>query len=93
MYKNKFNVGDHVVLFNSASGEVEHDSVYGVLFVPKAVDGKQPDDSKTIAEQIEAGVMEVCEEYHTLQHQIMPAGLLFGSEEECRAYYRKLFAI
>lgn len=92
MYQNKYSVGDHVVLFNSVSCEIEHDSVYGVLFVPIAVEGKQRDESKTIAEQIEAGLLEVKEQYQTLKHGIVNAELLFGSEEECRSYYRTFFA-
>lgn len=92
MYENRFSVGDVVVLFNSVSGEIEHDSVFGVLFVPVQAKGKERDDSKTIAEQIEAGLLEVKEQYQTLQHGIVDAGLLFASEEECREWYRKFFA-
>ena len=93
MYKNKYSVGQHVCLFNSVSGKIEHDSVYGVLFVPIAVEGKQRDESKTIAEQIEAGLLEVKEQYQTLQHGIVNAEVLFTDEEECKEFYRGLFAV
>lgn len=93
MLENKFSVGDHVVLFNSVSGEIEHDSVFGVLFVPVSVKGKNRDESKTIAEQIEAGLLEVKEQYQTLQHGIVNAELLFADEERCKEFYRGLFAV
>lgn len=92
MYQNRYDVGQHVCLFNSVSGKIEHDSVYGVLFVPLVVEGQQRDESKTIAEQIKDGVLEVREQYQTLQHGIVGAELLFESEEECKEFYRELFA-
>ena len=91
MYKNKFNIGEHVVIFNSRTGEMEHDSIYGVLFVPTPVEGQQHDESKTIAQQLEDGLLEVSEQYQTLQHQIVPVEALFRDEKECAEYYKELF--
>ena len=81
-----------MALFNSISGQIEHDTVFCVLFAPITAEGKEKDESKSIAEQIAEGQMEVHEQYQTLQHGIVDAGILFGSDEECKEYYRELFA-
>lgn len=91
--ERKFECGERVYLFNSLSCEVEEDLVYGALFVPVAVEGSGSGDGKSIAEKLAAGQMEVREQYQLCSHQgIVDAGVLFHSEEECREFYRELFA-
>ena len=89
----KFKCGQHVWLFNSLSMRIEEDDVYGALFVPVAVDGVQQDSGKSIQEKLDAGQMEVKEQYQLCGHQgIVDADVLFASEEECREAYRAFFA-
>lgn len=89
----KFKCGQHVWLFNSLSMRIEEDDVYGALFVPVAVDGVQQDSGKSIQEKLDAGQMEVKEQYQLFGHQgIVDAEVLFASEEECREAYRAFFA-
>lgn len=89
----KFKCGQHVWLFNSLSMRIEEDDVYGALFVPVAVEGVQQDSGKSIQEKLDAGQMEVKEQYQLCGHQgIVDADVLFASEEECREAYRAFFA-
>lgn len=89
----KFKCGQHVWLFNSLSMRIEEVDVYGALFVPVAVEGVQQDSGKSIQEKLDAGQMEVKEQYQLCGHQgIVDAEVLFASEEECRAAYRAFFA-
>ena len=89
----KFKCGQHVWLFNSLSMRIEEDDVYGALFVPVAVEGVQQDSGKSIQEKLDAGQMEVKEQYQLCGHQgIVDAEVLFASEEECREAYRAFFA-
>ena len=87
---SKFSVGDRVVLFNSISCNFEQDEVFGVLFVPVPVEGKEQHREKGVAQQLADGEVEVREQCQTLQHQIVDAGVLFKSEEEARAFYLDL---
>jgi len=90
---SKFSVGQRVYLFNSLSCKVEEDDVYGVLYVPVALDGVKQDSGKSIREKLDAGQMIVKEQCQLCSHQgIVDADVLFGSEEECRKYYRKFFS-
>lgn len=90
---SKFQVGQRVYLFNSLSLEIESDDVYGILFVPVAVDGVEQDSGKSIAEKIDAGQMAVKEQYQLCQHQgIVDAECLFASEDECRTFFREFFS-
>ena len=67
--------------------------MYGALFVPVAVEGVQQDSGKSIQEKLDAGQMEVKEQYQLCGHQgIVDAEVLFASEEECREAYRAFFA-
>lgn len=89
----KFECGQRVWLFNSLSMRIEEDDVYGALFVPVAVEGVQQDSGKSIQEKLDAGQMEVKEQYQLCGHQgIVDADVLFASEEECREAYRAFFA-
>lgn len=89
----KYQPGTHVFLFNSLSMRIEEDDVYGALFVPVPVEGVQQDSGKSIKEKIEAGQMEVKEQYQLCSHQgIVDADVLFASEDECRGAYRKFFS-
>ena len=89
---SKFKVGQRVCLFNSLSCSIEEDQVYGVLFVPVPVEGKTGGEGKSIAEKLEAGLMEVKEQCQLCGHQgIVDTDVLFASEAECRAFYRKFF--
>lgn len=83
---SKFNVGQPVYLFNSVSGKIEKDVVYGILYVPRK------GDAPISAEDLSKGDYEVCEQYQTLQHQILDAGVLFDTEADCRAFYRNYFS-
>ena len=88
----KFSCGQRVYLFNSLSMRIEEDDVYGVLFVPVAVEGVQQDSGKSISEKIEAGQMVVKEQYQLCGHQgIVDADVLFASEAECRKFYAEFF--
>ena len=88
---SRFRVGQEVVLFNSVSCEFEKDEVYGVLFVPVAVEGVQQDGGKRISERLASGQMEVKEQCQLASHQgIVDADVLFASEDECREFYRKV---
>ena len=90
---SKFACGQRVYLFNSLAMRIESDDVYAVLNVPVAVEGKEQ-SQKSVAEKIAAGEMEVHEQYQLCSHQgIVEAGCLFGSEDECREFYRKYFAV
>ena len=89
---NKFKCGQRVYLFNSLSCSIEEDDVYGALYVPVPVEGKVQDSGKSIAEKLDAGQMEVKEQYQLCGHQgIVDADVLFASREECVAYYKKYF--
>lgn len=83
---SKFNVGQPVYLFNSVSGKIEKDVVYGILYVPRK------GDAPISAEDLSKGDYEVCEQYQTLQHAILDAGVLFDTEADCRAFYRNYFS-
>lgn len=90
---SKFKVGQRVWLFNSMSMAIEPDEVYGVLYVPVAVEGVAQESQKSIAERLEAGQMEVKEQCQLSMHQgIVDAAVLFASEWECRDFYRKFFS-
>ncbi len=90
--KYKFEPGDHVFLFNSLSMRIEEDDVYGVLFVPVAIEGVQQDSGKSIKEKIKAGQMKVQEQYQLCGHQgIVDAEVLFASREDCVAWYKEFF--
>lgn len=79
-------------LFNSLSCKIEEDDVYGVLFVPVAVEGVLQDSGKSIKEKIVAGQMEVKEQYQLVGHQgIVDADVLFASQDECRKFYAEFF--
>ena len=88
----KFKVGQEVFLFNSLSQEIEKDNVYASLLVPVAVKGVTQDSGKSIKEKLDAGQMEVKEQYQLCAHQgIVDGGVLFASEEECKAWHRNFF--
>lgn len=90
---SKFSVGQRVWLFNSMSMAIEPDEVYGVLYVPVAVEGVQQDSQKSVSERLEAGQMEVKEQCQLIAHQgIVDADRLFASEGECVSFYRKFFS-
>ena len=89
----KFEIGQHVYLFNSLSMRIEEDDVYGALFIPVAVEGVLQDSGKSIKEKIEAGQMVVKEQYQICGHQgIVDADVLFASKEECRRFYAEFFS-
>lgn len=89
----KFECGQRVWLFNSLSMRIEEDDVYGALFVPVVVEGVAQDSGKSIKEKLEAGQMEVKEQYQLCGHQgIVDSDVLFASEDECKAAYRAFFA-
>lgn len=92
MKQSKFNVGQEVFLFNSISLKVERDEVYGILYVPEEVEGVEQHPDKSFAERIANGEQHVVEKVQTLQHQMVDAGVLFASEEECVKFYRDFFA-
>ena len=90
---SKFKVGQRVYLFNSLAMKVEEDDVYGVIYVPVPVEGVTQDSSLGIQQKLDAGQMEVKEQYQLSGHQgIVDVDVLFASEEECRAFYRQFFA-
>ena len=89
----KFEIGQRVYLFNSLSCKIEEDDVYGILFIPVAVEGVQQDGGKSISEKIEAGQMVVKEQYQLCAHQgIVDANVLFASPEECKEFYSEFFS-
>lgn len=89
----KYEVGQRVYLFNSMSMAIEPDEVYGVLYVPVAVEGVQQDSQKSVSERLEAGQMEVKEQCQLISHQgIVDVDRLFASEGECISFYRKFFS-
>lgn len=89
---SKFSCGQRVFLFNSLSCRIEEDDVYGALYVPVPVEGVAQDGGKSIKEKIEAGQMEVKEQYQLCGHQgIVDADVLFASEDECRKFYAEFF--
>lgn len=88
----KFVPGQRVYLFNSLSCRIEEDDVYGLLYVPVPVEGKPQDGGKSVKEKIDAGQMEVKEQYQLCGHQgIVDAGVLFASEADCRKFYAEFF--
>ena len=90
---SKFDVGQKVFLFNSIALKVESDDVYAVLYVPVAVEGREQHGEWTLANRIICGEMEVREQYQLSAHQgVLDAECLFGSEEECRAWFREFFS-
>ena len=91
MRMSKLDVGQTVYLFNSISLKIEEDQVYGILYVPEPVEGREQHPDKSFAERIESGEQQVVEKVQTLQHQIVDAAVLFESEEECVAFYRDFF--
>ena len=87
---SKFKVGERVCLFNSVSMSIEWDEVYAVLYVPVAVGEGSHEGG--IGERLSRGEMEVREQYQLVQHQgVLDSGCLFGSEEECRGFFRDFF--
>lgn len=90
---SKFSVGQRVYLFNSLSMEIEDDLVYGLLYVPIAVEGVVQDSGKDIGERLASGEMTVHEQYQLAGHQgVLEASSLFASEEDCRKFYREFFS-
>lgn len=90
---SKFKVGEKVFLFNSMSMAIEPDEVYGVLYVPVAVEGVAQDSQKSVSERLAAGQMKVVEQCQLVAHQgIVDVDRLFASEGECREFYREFFA-
>ena len=80
-------------LFNSLSVRIEEDDVYGCLFVPVPVEGVEQSGSKSIAQKIADGELEVKEQYQLCGHQgIVDAEVLFASEDECKAFYSDFFS-
>lgn len=89
----KFNVGQKVYLFNSLSAKIESDEVYGVLFVPVPVEGREQNSGMGVGERIADGQLEVREQCQLCQHQgIVDTEFLFESEDACKAWYRELFS-
>lgn len=79
-------------LFNSLAMRIEDDEVFAVISQPQSVKGEGIDASKSIAEQIEAGDLEVVDQYQLARHKgILDGDVLFASEEECTEYFRKFF--
>lgn len=90
---SKLNVGSKAYIFNSLSMRIEEDVVYGVLYVPVAVEGHSQSADKSISEKLESGEMVVKEQYQLVSHQgIIDADVVFGSEEGCKEYYKIFFA-
>ncbi len=88
----KFHSGDHVFLFNSISLSIEEDDVYGALFLPVPVPGVLQDSGKSIKEKLEAGQLVMKQQYQLCQHQgVVDADILFGTREECIAFYAEFF--
>ena len=88
----KFEIGQRVYLFNSLSCKIEEDDVYGILFVPVAVEGVQQDSGKSIKDKVASGEMQVKEQCQLCGHQgILDAEVLFASEEACRKFYAEFF--
>lgn len=89
----KFEIGQRVYLFNSLSCKIEEDDVYGVLFVPVAVEGVQQDSGKSIKEKVASGQMQVKEQCQLCGHQgIVDVDVLFASPEECKEFYSEFFS-
>ncbi len=88
---SKFKPGDRVFLFNAMGPAVESDEVFAVLHVCRGVEGKEQDGTQGIAENLKAGNLVVKEEYQLCKHGIQGAEVLFGSEAECREWFRNWF--
>lgn len=88
---SKFSVGQRVYLFNSLAMRIESDDVYGCLFMPVPVEGREGGDGKSLKEKIESGQMEVKEQYQLCSYRIVDAEVLFASREECRKFYAEFF--
>lgn len=90
---SKFKVGQRVYLFNSLSLQVESDEIFAIIEQPEAVDGKEFDQNKDIASQLEAGVLQVVNKYQLGHHHgVLDESVMFASEEELRKYFRDFFA-
>lgn len=90
---SKFKVGQRVYFFNSIALELESDEVYAVVIQPEAKAGKEFDQGKSIAEQLDGGILDVVSKYQLSHHQgILDEGALFSSESECRSWFRAFFA-
>ena len=88
---SKFNPGDRVFLFNAQVPAIESYDVYAVLRMPVTVKGKYQEDSLGIAGNLEAGNTEVHDQYQLVPNRIVDEAVIFGSEAECREWYRNWF--
>lgn len=80
-------------LFNSISMKIEEDDVYGVISVPVPVEGVVQSSSKSVREKLDDGDTYVAEQYQLCGHQgIVNADILFGSESDCKKFYREFFS-
>lgn len=91
--KAKFSVGQEVCLFNGVAMRIEHDEVFAILVSPEAVEGKEIDPQKKVSEMMKGGIVNIKVKYQLQRHQgILDEGILFESEEACKAYFRDFFA-
>lgn len=83
MIEVKFGICDKVAYFNTAEGRVTTAEVKGVQIVPtgisKSEKGENVLDSFVVL-------------YQTFEGPVLSEQECFSSEEECREFYRKLFA-
>lgn len=90
---SKYQVGQRVYLFNSLAMRIESDEVYAELRIPVLAEGKSADDAKGIGGMVKEGIMVVKEQYQLAKHQgVLDEDMLFASEEDCKAWFRKFFA-
>lgn len=90
---SKFKVGQRVYLFNGLSLEIESDEVFAVISQAEAVPGKEFDQNKDIAEQLESGVLQVVDKYQLGHHRgILDEESLFASEEELKKFFLEFFS-
>lgn len=89
---SKFKVGQRVYLFNSLSLDIESDEIYAVIAQPEAVPGKEFDQNKEIAEQLEAGDLQVVNKYQLVHHRgVLDEGSIFASEASLKKFFRAFF--
>lgn len=89
MSRSKFSVGQEVVLFDSLACEFKKDVVFAVYYAPVPVEGVEPHLERGVKERLDAGEVEVREQYQLVRGGIVPSDRVFASEDECRAFYRE----
>lgn len=80
--ETKFNICDKVAYFNTAECNVMTDEVKGIRVVPTGISKDENGENK-----LDGAVVL----YETVNGPILAEQECFGSEEECREWYRKVF--